>query len=624
MKAAVVKKPTPPPDRLAKVVQAGRFVRTKFGKDGRVHVDRPLPFICVHMTSDVPQLAADRLCAAMAAHIIGGSPTETGPVVADFAELMADQFDHFLVIEIHELADDKLLKDDSPFLPSFNVTLASNECAGAPEAAQAFERSLIKRNMRYRTPHVVERKPSKAVHESGLTELPASVALLSIGIAPIYRQPSTDGIYPELLQQLVAHLYDAVLEGVAAFARSATGLQPGSHRSFGRKMVVDAVGRVDRQIDNISSSFDFVLALTPINADAAWQEFRQDQFVKPPTFHYRPLPFDVDNRKKELFSISFDQLEDPTLTELFDEKRRELDLQLTMLNERGTSRLRDASRMMYGSVEPELKSAASEIIASLNSLPAEPGNDGACLDCHELRHHAERTVAAYRTQFPAFEPSIEIRDDIPSGLMVSGPRLLISRSTTIPERRVNAILSHEIGVHLVTYYNGQEQGLSLLRSGLAGYEGMQEGLAVFAEYAVGGLTPLRLRLLAARVIACDAMLAGADFADTYGLLRKDCGLSRAGAFHASMRVHRSGGLAKDAIYLRGLLEVLRHLRRGGNLDLFWIGKIAANHFPIMRELLDRGLLRSVPLVPHFVSDPAGAKRIAAAQGGVTPFELLSR
>ena len=39
---------------------------------------------------------------------------------------------------------------------------------------------------------------------------------------------------------------------------------------------------------------------------------------------------------------------------------------------------------------------------------------------------------------------------------------------------------------------------------------MQEGLAVLAEYLVGGMTPARLRLIAARVIACQAMLTAAN------------------------------------------------------------------------------------------------------------------
>jgi hypothetical protein len=70
------------------------------------------------------------------------------------------------------------------------------------------------------------------------------------------------------------------------------------------------------------------------------------------------------------------------------------------------------------------------------------------------------------------------------------------------------------------------------------------------------MTAARLRLVAARVVGCAAMLDGAEFPETFRTLRREHGLSEAQAFDVTLRVHRSGGLAKDAIYLRGLLGVL--------------------------------------------------------------------
>jgi hypothetical protein len=38
-------------------------------------------------------------------------------------------------------------------------------------------------------------------------------------------------------------------------------------------------------------------------------------------------------------------------------------------------------------------------------------------------------------------------------------------------------------------------------------------------------------------------------------------------------VFRSGGLTKDAVYLRGLRELVDHLSRGADLDVLWLGKM---------------------------------------------------
>ena len=95
----------------------------------------------------------------------------------------------------------------------------------------------------------------------------------------------------------------------------------------------------------------------------------------------------------------------------------------------------------------------------------------------------------------------------------------------MPAHRLEALLAHEVSVHLLTHFNGAAQGLTIFRTGLAGYEGVQEGLGVFAEWATGGLTRTRLRLLAARVVAVDAMLRGADFIEVYRNLTREHGFS---------------------------------------------------------------------------------------------------
>ncbi len=169
----------------------------------------------------------------------------------------------------------------------------------------------------------------------------------------------------------------------------------------------------------------------------------------------------------------------------------------------------------------------------------------------EIATAAATLAATYRAVDPAFAPDIQVRDDI-AGLMVSGKKLFVGTNTVVPANRVQALLAHEVSIHLLTHFNGAAQGLAIFRTGLAGYEGIQEGLGVFAEWATGGLTRTRLRLLAARVVAVAAMERGASFIEVYRSLTRDHGFSRRGAFGIAARVFRSGGFAKDAIYLRGI------------------------------------------------------------------------
>src|SRR4029079_8642009 len=126
----------------------------------------------------------------------------------------------------------------------------------------------------------------------------------------------------------------------------------------------------------------------------------------------------------------------------------------------------------------------------------------------------------YRAVYPDFALHLEVRDDV-SELMVSLGRLLIPEPATIRADRVQPLLHHEVGTHVVTFQNGARQPLRLLTIGLPGYDQTQEGLAVLAEYLTGGLDPRRLRVLAARVVAIAEMLDGAGFLEIFESLRTE-------------------------------------------------------------------------------------------------------
>ena len=157
--------------------------------------------------------------------------------------------------------------------------------------------------------------------------------------------------------------------------------------------------------------------------------------------------------------------------------------------------------------------------------------------------------------------------------------------------------------------------------GLSGYEGLQEGLAILAEYLVGGLTRPRLRLLAARVLAVKLLLDGAGFVDTFRMLAGH-GFARRVAYTIAMRVYRGGGLTKDADYLEGLVEILAYLKDGGEVEPLLAGKIAADHIPFIEELRLRHILRPPPLRPHYIDSPEYVQRMSRIRSGITVFELV--
>ncbi|MGF9566094.1 flavohemoglobin expression-modulating QEGLA motif protein [Neorhizobium sp. BT27B] len=608
-------------DEIISCLEEAKSVRRDLPGGGRLHIDRPLPFICVHIAEDGAEPVARDIAQANASYLIAPHAAAALVVIDAVAGAMRERFGSFVVFDIGELTQDRFLTKDAPFLPPFEIAIWSSD--DMVQAAECFSAAISHSEARFRTPKVERVRTPPSRDDVALGRV-LHLSTMAVRFAPVYRQVGTQDIFPELREQLVAMLFDAGLRAMASFVESEKILQPKTHRALGRKAFVDAVTRVDRSIDEVASAFDFLLAVTPINAEAAYETFKASG--ERPAFLYRPLTLQIEAAKRKLYSISFDHLEDPVLYQLYREKQQELDLQLSLLASRQKPRFIEFGRALYGPVEPSLLNEARIILAHLADIEVDGGDDGskdgAIADSGYVESRALEMVSAYQEQLNDFDVSVELRDDLPSGLMVSGNRLLISRATLMDKRRVDPLLSHEVGVHLLTYFNGSAQGLRLFRTGLAGYEGMQEGLAVFAEYLSGGMTPARLRLIAARVVGCASMLDGATFSQTYSTMKDKYGFSSPAAFNLVLRLYRGGGLAKDAIYLRGLLALLDHLRAGGALEPFWMGKIAASHFTVMQELAERGLLRLPAVRPLFLETEHGRSRLAVAKAGMRPIDMI--
>ncbi|MEP7453990.1 flavohemoglobin expression-modulating QEGLA motif protein [Phyllobacterium sp. SB3] len=604
------------------LLKTGKAVRLDLEGGGRLHIDRPLPFLCIHLLTGRDAGAAYDVASANASYLIASSIESAICCIHSVGAFLKAHFGTFVVLDVGELERDTMLNEDAPYLPPFEITLSGTNQLEMRDALKNFAAAVKAVVAKFRMPRLIELVPEEDEHAELARRLP-DVPCLTVRFAPIYRVPESENIYPDLRDRVVANIFDAGLQAIAAFLEANRTIEFTGHRALGRRAFVDPVTKADRTIDEIASTFDFLLAVTPINAEAAWKEFKSNRFERAPRLLYRPLTVEIDVEKKKLFSIPFDRFEDPVLSTLYREKQQELDLQLSLISARETPRFIELGRALYGRVESDLLIAAERILTETADMGQVGEGDADNADCYEVMRAAEVMIDAYQQLYSGFEATIELRDDLPAGLMVSGPRLLISRNTSMVRGRLNALLSHEIGVHLLTYFNGSAQGLRIFRSGLAGYEGLQEGLAVFAEYLVGGMTRARIRLVAARVVACANMLNGASFVETFNALVQKHGFSQAQAFNLTIRLYRGGGLAKDAIYLRGLLEVLRHLKRGGSLAPFWMGKIAASHFGVMQELNSRGLLRAPVVDPSFLSHPGAKKGLERARSGLSPVGMVS-
>lgn len=606
---------------VAEFTPAGAL-RQKVGRSGRVHIDRPLHFLVLHRSADPEHSVARRVALNSPAYLVWGPGDDLAAASALDAVVtwMRKRFSHVLIVSLYDEEPAGDPPDDAPYLPQFRAIIGPGDDERADCAGNALAKAMGAVEIDLRRCEVERR--DRPYFEPGVAELVDSdpnLSHLSLGLPPLHRAPG-GGIYPQVFRDLANAGGDALLQAACAFIDDGRSKAPAHYRALGRSALLAAALSADRKLDKIARSFDFLLSVSPINTAEAMAEFLAGGGREPPRFQYRPLTVDPDVAKRRLYAVDLGKLEDPLLESLLSDKRRELDLLLTMLSVRNTPAFRPASMLLYGTVDEDLLADANALLAA--GRPARRGGKS-MIGAAEVAAAARALIASYRAVDPSFGGRVEIRDDLAAGLMVSGGRLLVSSQTVMAEARLDALLAHEVSVHLLTWFNGSLQPLSMFRTGLAGYEGLQEGLGVFAEWAVGGLTAARIRLLAGRVVAVDAMLRGRDFIDCYRMLTDGHGFTARAAFNLCARVYRSGGLAKDLIYLKGFKAVVDAVASGGPLNPYWLGKIAPAHVPAIEELLHRGLLRAARFVPEFMTRPGTQDRISRLQRGAGLGAILS-
>lgn len=615
-------------------LSANKRVRRTLPVWGRVHIDRQLPFLCLYRRPVVGSDAGtDRLVTSEASYLLASGIRKLRDSLAKLAQEVAhtlgDQFGAVLVLELWtgDRADNGNTNTLAASKPRFRI-IAPKDRELDP-LIDTLRESLGKIKVSKQRAEVGVLRGARWCPRQFLPILPASVAkqlgysVIGLEVCPIYRNPVTDDLYPLVLRDLRRGLTRALRRTFFEFARSQTTHRPEHFHMLGRRAVIKAVWEVDRQMAEVSDSFDFLLQVTPMNAERAWQFFQKSRFERLPALQYRPLPADPILLKRRLYEAAIERVEDPALFQLFREKQEELDRKITMLVDVNTKRFIYGSMQVFGGVEDELVTLAEEL---LDGLPPRMREDAQSqsLDAASFGRLAQKEINYYGKFMPEIKGRIYVRDDIVSGSMVSHGSLLIARHTRVPTSRAAALIQHEVGTHLLTYYNGRVQPFRQLYSGLAGYEALQEGLAVLSEHLVGGLSRPRLRLLAGRVVAVRCMIDGATFVETFQKLHSAYGFAQRIAFTMALRVFRGGGLTKDAVYLRGLVEVLKYLKRGGELEPLFVGKFAVEHVPIIKELQWRKVLKQVPLRPRYLDAPEAGSRLERIRAGLTVSQLINR
>ena len=342
---------------------------------------------------------------------------------------------------------------------------------------------------------------------------------------------------------------------------------------------------IDANLNRLVKNIELLNYINPQNIAAENKTFFSSKYNYEPVFKYPKMRFNGYKLHRLFFSQRLERIEDVDIRQLYEDIIYEYSGLIECIETIGQGR-----KFYFNS----LKSFGTPTEKDIENAKFILRFDDSDFDEKMLPVFNVNEAKDYFDDFSKrydFKYNIKISNNLSAAAMVlnNTQTLVLRKSHKYSLSQLKVLTNHEIGVHMVTTFNGLDQPLKVFSNGFPNNVETQEGLAVYSEYMSGCLTIMRLKELAFRVIAVDSLNKGYSFSDTFHLLHNQHKLNRDKAFAITLRVHRGGGFTKDHLYLRGLRNVYQYAKANKDLSILLIGKVSQEYIPTMEKLLNYGL-----------------------------------
>ncbi len=343
---------------------------------------------------------------------------------------------------------------------------------------------------------------------------------------------------------------------------------------------------IDSNLDRLVRKIELLSYINPLNIEKEKYRFFASKYTQEPEFKYPKVKFNPYKLHRMFFAQRLERIEDGDIRKLYQEVIYYYANMVQCIEtiDKGRNFYYNSLRVYGTPTERDVQNA--QYILHFAEGPKSPDMEK-IYSAQQAKDYFEEFVQGY--EFPL---NIKFSTNIAAEAMVSNINrtLLIKKNNKFSKNQMLTLAHHEIGVHLVTTYNGLGQPLKIFSNGLPKNVETQEGLAVFSEYMGGALTLKRLKELAYRVLAVDSLIKGYSFADTFDLIHGQYKLEREKAFNICLRAHRGGGFTKDRLYLSGLRKIYKRYVAGGSMDVLLTGKVALENEGAIESLKKLGLV----------------------------------
>lgn len=336
---------------------------------------------------------------------------------------------------------------------------------------------------------------------------------------------------------------------------------------------------IDHNLNQLVKKIELLNYVNPINIEQEKRNFFASKYNVNPSFRYRKLDFDAHKLQQQLFSQNIDSIRDEATRAFYRDVIYDYSGLIQCVETVG-----QGAKFYYNS----LKSFGTPTDRDVENARFILHFEDDVYDQEMFPVFNASEAAAYFEEFVKrydFDLNIKYSTKISAAAMVLNniQTLVLKKNHHFSANQLKVLANHEIGVHLVTTYNGLNQYLKIFHNGFPKNVETQEGLAVFSEYMSGCLTLYRLKELSYRVLATDSLRKGFSFCDTFDLLHNQYKLNREESYNIALRAHRGGGFTKDHLYLTGLKKVYEWHKQGKSLTPLLSGKVSMEYVPVLEQ-----------------------------------------
>jgi uncharacterized protein (TIGR02421 family) len=421
--------------------------------------------------------------------------------------------------------------------------------------------------------------------------------VLATEVKKVYCNELTGESFPKIVKELQQKLKKAILNNVNFFSQSMTNWKPTNASKLLDQKIEKSLLSVDKSMTAALKNFELLAFVNPNNTDQEKKKFIKSKFTEVPKFTYSPIKINPYELKQQLGQLRTQDISDISIRHMYESVINSYYDKTDLLGSLGTSKFLYNSLRYFG--RPSKKDLQNaQYILHLPYLEGAPKLEPS-IDAKTAMTYFKAGLEGY-----GFKSKMEISHRVLSKVMVLSSRktILFKPDAKFTMTEINALIEHEIGVHMVTTMNGSDQQLRLFKLGLPLNTMTQEGLALLAEYLSGNLTMGRLKKLAYRVIVVDMMCNGANFKECFNFLMGHIDDVNE-AFSITTRIFRGGGFTKDHVYLSGFIKILRFYQKGNSLDPLLIGKTSLGFYNTINEMIDRDMIVKPAFITKSFVDP---------------------